>query len=349
MALGDALQFIHMQVQEGIIPSAAVALGRGDRCYALEVFGNARVHPSRQPATFDTLYDLASLTKTMATAMVALKLVEQGRLSLYDTLGDWLDAPADKRSITLKELMTHTGGFPVHILLEKQVSGPAQAAACLLGLPLERPAGQQVVYSCLGYILLGWALERAGGAPLDQLADRLVFRPLGMARTGFRPQGGDVAATECDAVTGQPLQGLAHDENARFLGGVAGNAGLFSTVGDCARFAAMLSQGGSGFLPAALFACMVANHTPGMAESRGLGFRLADGRPLSCGELVPMGSFGHTGFTGTSLWVDAQTGFYAVLLTNAVHFGRERDAFFRVRRVFHNLAWLQYAHKEATL
>lgn len=343
----DALNYIQEQVRLGVIPSAAVALGRGAKVYALQAMGDARVHPSRQPATADTRYDMASLTKVLATAMVALRLMEQGQLSLYDTLGDWLDAPADKAGITLLQLMTHTSGLPAHILLERAVERPEQAQACLLALPQAAPAGQQVVYSCLGYILLASVLERAGGAPLDVLAQRLVFQPLGMAHTGFRPTGGGFAATEPDAATGLPWQGVVHDENARFLGGVSGNAGLFSTLGDCATFAAMLAQGGRGLLQPATFRCMGANHTPGMAESRGLGVSIHDGRPLSCGELFPLGSIGHTGFTGTSLWADPQSGFYAVLLTNSVHLGRDRAAFFRARRVFHNLAWLQYGPKEA--
>lgn len=344
----DALNYIQEQVSLGVIPSAAVALGRGDHVYAVEAFGDARVHPSRQPATVDTQYDMASLTKVLATTMVALRLMEQGRLSLYDALGDWLDAPVDKAGITLLELMTHTSGLPAHILLERAVERPEQAQDCLLALPLEQPAGQQVVYSCLGYILLAGVLERAGGAPLDALARQLVFQPLGMDHTGFCPQGENIAATEVDAGTGLPWQGVVHDENVRFLGGVAGNAGLFSTVGDCAKFAAMLAQGGQGLLQPATFRRMTANHTPGLNESRGLGVSIHDGRPLSCGELFPLGSIGHTGFTGTSLWANPCSGFYAVLLTNAVHFGRDRGAFFQARRVFHNLAWLQYRQEEAT-
>jgi CubicO group peptidase (beta-lactamase class C family) len=342
MSHDHALSFIRMQVEEGVIPSAGVAIGRLDDVYSLEVFGNACVYPVPEPASADTLYDMASLTKTMATAMVALKLAEQGRISLIDTLGDYLSVPSDKQEITLMNLMTHTSGLPAHILIEEQAKNPEEALALLLNLPLERPPGTEVIYSCLGYIILGKILELAGGAPLDSLSKDMVFEPLNMKSTCFNPRCSHVAATEPDIKTGNYLKGTVHDENARFLGGVAGNAGLFSTVGDSAKFAAMLSRGGQGFLPRPVYNRMVMNHTEGKAESRGLGLSLADGRPLSCGEFFSPGSCGHTGYTGTSIWVNADTRLYEVLLTNAVHFGRERSAFFRARRIFHNLASIEY-------
>lgn len=342
MGCDKALAFIRQQVEAGIIPSAAIAIGRGEEVYAMEALGNACVYPAPEAADIDTLYDMASLTKVMATAMVALKLSEQGRISLSDTLGGYLPAPHDKQDITLTNLLTHTSGLPAHIMLEEQAQKPEDALPLLFGLALERPSGTEVIYSCLGYIILGIILEQAGGAPLDVLAGELVFGPLGMRDTYFNPRTGNVAATELDAKSGNYLTGIVHDENARFLGGVAGNAGLFSTVGDCCKFAAMLSRSGRGFLPRPVFNRMVMNHTRSMAESRGLGFSLFDGRPLSCGEFFTPGSYGHTGFTGTSVWVDADTGLYVVLLTNAVHFGRDRTAFFRSRRIFHNLAKIEF-------
>jgi CubicO group peptidase (beta-lactamase class C family) len=277
--------------------------------------------------------------------MTALKLAWEGKLSLFDGIGATIDAPEDKRGITLIELLTHTGGLNAHVMLRERIREPAEAVGHILSLPLVRAPGTDVVYSCLGYIVLGEILERAGGATLDRLAAKYVFEPLGMSRTGFNPKGEDIASTERDDA-GVALTGTVHDENARFLGGLAGNAGLFSTAGDVAKFAAMLASGGMHegreYLPPALYALAVRNHTPGMAESRGLGFSIADGRPLSCGEFFPLGTFGHTGYTGTSFWVDAESGLYAVLLTNAVHFGRNREAFFRARRIFHNIVITEF-------
>lgn len=339
-----ALDYIRRQVEDGVIPSAAVAIGCKGCLYAMEAVGSACAAPTPERTTEATLYDLASLTKPMATAMVALKLAEMGALSLEDSLGDLLAVPEDKKWVTVSQLLTHAGGFSAHVMLQDHAATPVEGLDLLLRLPLTRPAGEGVLYSCLGYIVLGKALEQAGGMPLDELACKLVFQPLGMGSACFNPTAG-CAATEFDAASGKYLRGVVHDENARFLGGVAGNAGLFAAIGDVARFASMLSLGGEGFLPGPVFRHMAANHTSGMAESRGLGFSLYDGRPLSCGDFFSTGSLGHTGYTGTSLWVDAATGLYVVLLTNAVHFGRDREQFFRARRIFHDLAQNEFGGK----
>ena len=343
----SALSILHRAVEQGVIPSAAVAIGRREGTYTTAVFGNREVYPTPVPADVNSLYDMASLTKTMATAMVALRMAQAGEISLYDTIGDYLNAPADKHGITLLQLLTHNSGMPAHVMLRDRCTASAEALELLLALPLEKPTGADVIYSCLGYIVLGKILEQVGGAPLDVLARRMVFEPLGMRATGFCPGDGNVAATEFDATCGCYIKGEVHDENARFLGGVSGNAGLFSTVGDCASFATMLACGGSlhgqAFLSPAVFTRAISNHTPGIEESRGIGFSLADGRPLSCGEFFSRGSFGHTGFTGTSIWVDRQSGLWVVLLSNAVHFGRDKDAFLRVRRMFHNAVAAQFS------
>lgn len=343
MMFAGSMEYAASMVRDGVVPSAAVAIGRAGAPPELAVYGMAEA--KGRAAGPETLYDLASMTKPVATAMTALKLAWEGRLSLFDGIGAYIDAPEDKRGITLMELLTHTSGLNAHVMLQERVREPAEAARYILEMPLSRPVGTEVVYSCLGYIVLGEVLKRAGGAPLDRLAAKYVFEPLGMGSTFFNPKGEDIASTERDAA-GVALTGTVHDENARFLLGVAGNAGLFSTVGDVAKFAAMLAAGGMHegreYLPPALYELAVRNHTPGMAESRGLGFSIADGRPLSCGELFPIGAFGHTGYTGTSFWVDAERGLYAVLLTNAVHFGRNREAFFRARRIFHNTVMTEF-------
>ena len=345
MDFSQALALLRQGVEDAVIPGAAVAIGAGERTFVQQAVGFSAVHPEKAPVTLHTRYDMSSLTKVMATSMVALRMVEQGKLSLFDSLGDHLPCPADKTDITLHHLMTHSSGLPSHTPLWLECAAPAEALGRILALPLRHGPGEEVEYSCLGYITLQAVLEKIAGKPLDVLARELVFEPLGMAETGYCPKDNDVAATESDGQGGW-WRAVVHDENARFLGGVSGNAGLFSTVGDCARFAAMLSTGGSGLLSPATFAAMTTNHTPGRAESRGLGLSLFDGRPLSCGELFSPGSYGHTGFTGTSLWVDKRTGLWAVLLTNAVHFGRGKSEFFRLRRRFHNAAMAAYSKQE---
>ena len=179
-------------------------------------------------------------------------------------------------------------------------------------------------------ILLQKILERATGKPLDVLAKELVFDPLGLRHTTYNPTSDNVAATENSVIHNRYVKGEVHDENAYYLGGVSGNAGLFSNLADTSKFAAMLSCRGNTphgrFLSEATFATATANYTPGLAEARGLGFQLKPPVPAlsAMGDLMSEGSFGHTGFTGTSLYVDAKTGLWVVLLTNAVHFGREK-------------------------
>jgi CubicO group peptidase (beta-lactamase class C family) len=188
----------------------------------------------------------------------------------------------------------------------------------------------------MGYILLGFILEKVYGKPLDSLTQELVLTPLHMDHTGYRPSGGNIAATEVDAATGIPWQGTVHDENARFMKGVSANAGLFSDLGDVMRFAKMLASGGAPLLSPATLRLAIKDRTPEHAVHRGLGFHVSGGPGSFMGDLFPAVSFGHTGFTGTSLAVDPETGLYAVLLTNAVHPKRGNPAVQRFRRLFHN-------------
>lgn len=343
-----AAALLSTAIKDGVIPCAALHAAKKGIPLLHWHAGHAALHPTPVPLTEEHRFDMASLTKLMATAMVALRMLADGRLTLADTLSDWFDAPPQTADITIRQLLTHTSGFAPHLPLWQRLSTPEETDAFLLSQePLTRP-GTTVAYSCLGFILLGHLLEKAGGDSLDKLAEKLVFQPLGMARTMFlpipstprQPDPLPCVSTEYEEESGTWLNGVVHDENARFLGGVSGNAGLFSTLSDCARFADMLAGkgtlGGKVFLPPPLFELAIRNATPGLEESRGLGFSLYDGRPLSCGDLFSPGACGHTGFTGTSLWVDVQSGLSVVLLTNAVHLGRDRNGFFRLRRLVHN-------------
>jgi CubicO group peptidase (beta-lactamase class C family) len=256
--------------------------------------------------------------------------------------------------------MTHSSGISPHLALWRLIPPElvetadfdSAAARTILSSAPVCGVGEQVHYSCMGYILLQKILERVGGRGLDMLARELVFAPLGMASTGYLPFGdnrnhpeADAAATELSPLHGYYIRGHVHDENAHFLGGVSGNAGVFSTLEDCVRFAQMLSlrgeiPDGTGhrLLSRRIFDLAVQDYTKGKNESRGLGLQLRPPLPAlsAAGDLFAYGSYGHTGFTGTSLYVDAETGVWAVLLTNAVHLGRDKTEFFRVRRLFHN-------------
>ncbi len=365
--LSTTRDLIHTAVKDGIIPCAAYAVGRGDEVCVRESLGYRSLFPAAEAVTPDTRFDMASLTKLLATTMVALRFVEEGRLLLSDPLSRYftqeelVGIPDGRSEATVFHLMTHTSGITPHIALWKEI--PAYAVGSpdfdsMVARTILRSApfggvGEQVHYSCMGYILLQQILERISGRRLDALAKEYVFDPLGMNSTGYLPFGDNRNKPDCDAASTEfsPLhryyiRGHVHDENAHFLGGISGNAGVFSTLDDTVRFAQMLSlrgelpaSAGQGrFLTRRMFDLAVKDYTLGKNESRGLGFQLRPPLPAlsAAGDLFSYGSYGHTGFTGTSLYVDAETGVWAVLLTNAVHLGRDKTAFFRVRRQFHN-------------
>ncbi len=308
-----------------------------------------RTEQPSPPSEGRLIYDLASLTKVMATTMVCLRLIDRGELDLEATISRFVSAPAEKASITILDLLRHTGGFEAHFdLAAASASEQGQRAFdpldVILGRPLSYRPGTDVVYSCIGFILLGRILERATGERLDELARRLVFEPLALEATGYLPESwvratDTVLPTERNPQTGAFIRGIVHDENARFLGGVSGNAGLFSCLDDCARFASLLLNSCDGFLSSRLYETMVRNWTPGMQAARGLGFSLIDSSgSWPGGAVLAEGAFGHTGFTGTSLVVSPAYGLAFVLLTNRVHFGRDLAVMPQYRSDFHATA-----------
>ncbi len=320
-------------VIDGVYPSAVAAVGIRDRLIGTLAVGDT---------TLDTRYDLASMTKILAPTMLGLRALEQGRLSLYDPLSLYLDAPADKAGLTILQLMTHTAGFVPSFPVYLHTDSPEKALDVILAQPLVAPPDGTPRYTCMGYIVFGKVLEQLYGAPLDVLARDQVFTPLGMTRTGYLPQEGPFAPTEVNPVTGIPWQGVVHDENARFLGGVSANAGVFADVGDLVRYATMLACQGQGYLHPTTLRKAIRNYTRGHDVHRGLGFHLAGGPACYFGDLFPDASFGHTGFTGTSLAVDPLTGLYAILLTNRVYPTRTNEKLIRFRRVFHNAVYAAF-------
>ena len=325
----------------GCFPGAVAACGRKDEVYALSFTG--KIALGSEDVNRFTRYDMASLTKVLAPTMLAFKAIEDGRLTLYDTLGEWFEGvPEDKKDITVSMLMTHTAGFVPSFRLDEAGVEPGEALKAILSSKLVSKPGEAPNYSCMGYITLGKLLEKVYGESLDVLSQQYVFKPLGMAHTGYLPEGGNIAATEVDPQTGRAWQGIVHDENARFLGGVSANAGVFSSIDDMLIFCAMLSKGGDGFVSRALMQKAIRNYTPGFDVHRGLGFHLAGTEYNYMGDLFPECSFGHTGFTGTSVAIDPTTGFYVILLSNRVHPTRESEGLFRFRRSLHNALYAEF-------
>ena len=323
-------------LEQGAYPCAALAVGIGPKLYLKETYGNC---------TEDTLFDMASVSKILGPTMIAFRFLEEGKLRLYDCVADFFpDAPADKRDITILQLMTHTSGIPDHFLISDYTADPSDAVKVILNHPLAQAPGGDPIYTCMGYIVLGKILEQIGNAPLDELAQKYVFGPLEMEHTGYHPEGDNIAPTERDPETGKLLQGVVHDENARFLKGISANAGVFSDLKDMITFTKMLALGGKteqgeAYLSPAMLGAALINRTPhSKGEFRGLGFNLARSPKNFLGDLMSPRAFGHTGFTGTSIAVDPETGLWVVLLTNRVCPTRANTKMIRIRSLVHNAA-----------
>jgi uncharacterized protein YbbC (DUF1343 family)/CubicO group peptidase (beta-lactamase class C family) len=319
------------------LPGAVIVAGRGDRIEYRQAFGNRALIPSVEPMTLDTIFDLASLTKVVATTTAVMQLVENGRIRLADKVSAYVPGfeRYGKDRITIRHLLTHTSGLRPDLELSVSFEGEGEAIRrAIEEVPVASP-GERFVYSDINFLLLGHIVWRVSGERLDAYAARHVFTPLGMSATTFLPAASlasRIAPTEaCERLAwpcGQPgaamMRGLVHDPTARRMGGVAGHAGLFSTGDDLSIFVRMLLDGGTWhgarILSPLSVATMTRRATPTtMTARRGLGWDIDSAYSSNRGELLPIGSFGHTGFTGTSIWADPLTGAWIVFLSNRVH------------------------------
>ena len=319
------------------LPGAVVLIGRGEAVAYHHAFGQRAVEPSPEPMTEDTIFDLASLTKVVATTTSVMKLIEEGRIRLGDSVAQFIPGFGryGKSGINIRHLLTHTSGLRPDLELEVEFHGSDEAIRRAIEEVPAAPPGEQFVYSDINFFLLGDIIRRMSGERLDRYAKAHVFEPLGMKDTTFLPPEtwrARIAPTERCATLSWPcggpqipfLRGVVHDPTARRMDGVAGHAGLFSTAADLSRFCRMLlgggRLGGARILSPATVARMTAPSTPAaMRAVRGLGWDIDSSYSANRGELFPIGSFGHTGFTGTSLWLDPGTASYVVFLSNRVH------------------------------
>ncbi len=332
--------FLSELVSRKITPGAVAAVCDAQGLRYSWCGGDRQIVPEHLPMLPETIFDLASLTKVVATTMVLARLQERGELDYTMRLDTFFPSCGVFSQVTLQQIATHTGGFIAEERLWDRVDNPEEVIDYILTSPALYEPGTQVVYSCFGFIILGAIIEKITGKRLDTAAKELVFDPLGMTRTSFNPLQQSViapagfAATEVDERTGGMLCGTVHDENARFLSGIAGNAGCFSCLEDLVLWCRMLLGGGvaadgSRFLSAKTIALFSHDFTPTLAEARGLGFKVFEpAREI----------FGHTGFTGTSVWVDPSRGIAALLLANRVHPTREERRLIDLRPEFHRLA-----------
>jgi uncharacterized protein YbbC (DUF1343 family)/CubicO group peptidase (beta-lactamase class C family) len=331
----DAL--VEAAIKEHQLPGAVVLVGHRDAIVYQKAFGNRALEPSIEPMTLDTIFDLASLTKVVATTTSVLVLVEDGRVRLNDRVAAYIPGfeRYGKGGITIRHLMTHLSGLRPDLDMTEEFSDADTAIArAIEEVPTSAP-GERFVYSDINYVLLGDIVRRVSGTGLDKFAAEHVFGPLGMRDTMFTPPASlrpRIAPTEKCTPLGWPctgpgavmLRGIVHDPTARRMGGVAGHAGLFSTAADLSVFCRMLLHGGSlgaarVLAPLAVLRMTTAATPPGQPAVRGLGWDLDSAYSSNRGDLFPIGSYGHTGFTGTSLWVDPFTDTYVVILSNRVH------------------------------
>ena len=333
--------FLEEGIKIGAYPSYAVAIGRGDDLLFRSIGGYRALYPTPISLTEDTLFDMASLSKLIGTTMATLRLIEKGRLSLDDRIGDFFDDCHEKEGITIFDLMTHTSGIPSFFHMWKMDILPSDAVNTILSYPLSARRGEKVIYSCMGYILLGKILEKICGEPLDVIVKNEVLLPLSMLDTCYCPSKERICvSTEKKVGSDEYICGHVHDENAHFLGGVSGNAGLFSTLDDLIKFAGMLSREGEGFLQKSTFDMATKDYTGHFSEfSRGLGFQLYGGNPYPGGTKMSLGSYGHSGFTGTYLYVDRESKIYCIFLSNRVHFGRDTDLFYEHKLGFFDMVF----------
>ncbi|HEX3150691.1 MAG TPA: exo-beta-N-acetylmuramidase NamZ domain-containing protein [Gemmataceae bacterium] len=313
-------------IKRGDCPGAVVVVVHGDQFVYRKAFGNRALKPDKVAMTPDTVFDMASLTKPIATATSAFVLTEQGKLRLAEKVAFyWPDFAANgKGNVTVEHLMTHTSGLLADNAVADYKDGKADAMKRIAALPLEAEPGARFKYSDVGFIVLGELIERISGKPLDEIARVNVFEPLAMKDTGFHPSDALKSRTAPTAErVGRWLVGEVHDPRSATMGGVAGHAGLFSTADDLARYARMLLHGGEldgkrVLSPLGVRLMTAPMPVPGGKRSRGWDVDTSYSAPR--GELFPKGEgFGHTGFTGTSIWIDPPSGTAVIILTNRVH------------------------------
>ena len=319
---------IERSIKAGEIPGAVVLIGHAGGIVYQKAYGSRALVPDREPMTLDTIFDAASLTKVVATTPAIMRLLEQGKIRLDDKVTVYLpEFQGGKSDITVRQLLTHHSGLRPDLDLKPEWSGyETGIQKALVDKPVNAP-DQKFTYSDINFILLGEIVRRAGGKPLDEFARDEVFRPLGMADTSFRPPASwlpRIAPTEVTPPATAPLRGVVHDPTARFMGGVAGHAGLFTTARDLAIYAQMLLNlgewnGARIFSPLTIRTFTSPQSPPDSPAIRGLGWDIYSPFSGNRGDLFPIGSYGHTGFTGTSVWIDPFTQSYVILLTNAVH------------------------------
>jgi len=322
-SLGVLDSIVEDAIHDEQIPGAVLVVGHDGQMVYRKAFGHRSLEPRRELMTADTIFDLASLTKVVATTTAVMQLVQKGEIRVNEPVVKYIPEFGEngKEEITVRQLLTHYSGLPEDL----DRSQPWQGRETALRMAYaEKPiyaAGARFLYSDVNFIVLGGLVERVSGISLDQYCQRNIFVPLKMTQTRFLPPASwlpKIAPTQYDEHD-KMLRGVVHDPTARRMGGVAGHAGVFSTADDLAKFAEALLDGSTVLSPMMVEKMATPQQPPTSPVLRGFGWDIDSPFSSPRGDLLPVGSFGHTGFTGTSLWIDPTTRTFIILLTNAVH------------------------------
>jgi uncharacterized protein YbbC (DUF1343 family)/CubicO group peptidase (beta-lactamase class C family) len=320
----EADSAISQAIREGKLPGAVLLVGHNGQIVYRKAYGDRAILPAREPMTADTIFDIASLTKIVATTSAVMKLYDEGRFSPDDRVTKYLpEFQGGRSAITIRDLMTHYSGLRPDLDLDPPWSGYETGIHRALIDKPANPPKTKFAYSDINFELLGEIVHRLSGLPENEYVQKILFAPLGMTDTGYLPDSKlrpRIAPTEQQR-DGEILRGVVHDPTARFMGGVAGHAGVFSTADDLAKYCQMILDGGDGIFKPATIRMFASPASPsGEKNVRGLGWDIDSVYSGNRGNLFPAGrSFGHTGFTGTSIWIDPASKTYVILLANAVH------------------------------
>ncbi|QUG43096.1 beta-lactamase family protein [Psychrobacillus sp. INOP01] len=338
------LTFLQQEIDKHVTPGAVIRIKHKGKVILEEAIGSNSLEDDRVTMTNRHVFDMASITKVMVTLPVMLQLLESGDIHLNDKVTKFLPgfAKNGKESITLRQLLTHSSGLIAHRpYFERKLTTP-EVLADILQEQLSYVTDTQVVYSDLGYILLMEVIEKVTGQPLEEFSKQHLFHPLAMMNTGYVPKykRTQFAPTEFLEHLKGHKYGIVHDDNTEFMGGISGHAGLFSTMEDVSNFTDMLENygvyEGKQILHPEWLRKSRDNFTPFSDESRGLGWQLKGHGISPAGDLLSPTTYGHTGYTGTSFYIDPRRELTVTLLTNRVYFGRH-DPIIRLRPRLHNI------------
>ena len=339
---------IKKELKKSTFPGAVLGIVTDNKVLYKKAFGFAQIEGNKRKMKEETLFGLASLTKVVATTSSIIKLIEEGKINLWDYLYEYFPGlTGAKRDITIYHLLTHTSGYQAIIQLWDNVKSYEDKINYILNLPLQNKVGEIVNYSDPNFILLGELVKRVTNKDLHKYSQEKIFSPLEMSKTGFKPlenldiKQKEIAATEYCDWRERMIIGEVHDKNAYYLGEISGHAGLFSDINDLSQFVMMLLNYGTldekNIFSELTVKTMINNWTEDFEKNRGLGWDLSHNFRSSGGMFFTDKAFGHTGFTGTSIWIDPELNIGVIFLTNRVHPSRDNVQIISLRPRLHNI------------